>query len=328
MSELPSDRLQESPPFTYCGIDLFGSSTIKNYRKELKRYGVMFTSLCNRVIYNEVAQSLEFETFILSSRRFIGRQVNIRLMRSDNGTNFVGTIKELRKAFQEMDHNQISQYLQRHRTDWITWIRNPPTASHMDGVWEEQIRTARSILNVLLKTHRRSLNDEALHTLLIEVEAIVNSQPMTTETINDVQSHVPLSPSNLLTMKSKVVMPPPGSFGPADVDCRRRWRRTQHRVNEFWARWRKEFIQTLQERKSCRSKRRNFQIVLLKADYNRNNRPIVRIIEAFPDKLGIVRTIKLRLGDAVGAEQRELVRPITKIVLLVDSGRRFPGGKR
>ena len=29
MSELPSDRLQESPPFTYCGVDLFGLFTIK-----------------------------------------------------------------------------------------------------------------------------------------------------------------------------------------------------------------------------------------------------------------------------------------------------------
>ena len=75
------------------------------------------------------------------------------------------------------------------------------------------------------------MNDEALHTSLVEVEAIVNSRPMTTETIINVQSHVPLSPSNLLTMKSKVVMPPPGSFGPADAYCRKRWRRTRHIVN-------------------------------------------------------------------------------------------------
>ena len=121
----------------------------------------------------------------------------------------------------------------------------------MNGVWEQQIRTARSILKALLKTHGRSLNDEALHTLLIEGETIVNLRPMTTETINDVQSGVPLSPSNILTMKSNVFMPPPGSFGLADSYCRKRWRRTQHIVNEFWARWCKEFIQTSQERKSC-----------------------------------------------------------------------------
>ena len=189
----------------------------------------------------------------------------------------------------------------------------------MGGAWERQIRTARSILNALLKTHGKSLNDEALDTLLIEDN---NRRPLTTDTINDVQIHVPLSSSNLLTMKSKVVMPPPGSFGPADAYCRKRWRRTQHIVNEFWARWRKEFIQSLQERKSCRRKRRNFQkgdVVLLEAVYNRNNWPIARIIETIPDKHEIVRTIELRLGDAAGAEQRELVRPITKIVLLVKS---------
>ena len=91
------------------------------------------------------------------------------------------------------------------------------------------------------------MNDQALRTLLIGVEETVNSRAMTTETINDVQSHVLLSPSNVLTMRSKVVMPPPGSFGPADAYCHKRWRRTKDIINEFWARWRKEFIQTLQE---------------------------------------------------------------------------------
>ena len=147
-------------------------------------------------------------------------------MRSDNGTNFVGAINELRKAFQEMGHNQISNYLKTHGAYWITWIT----------------------------THRRSLNDETLHTLLIEFKAIINSREMTTEIINDVQSHVPLSPSNLLTMKSKVVMPPSGRFGPADTYCYKRLNKIQHIVNKFWARLRKEFIQTLQEQKSCRRK--------------------------------------------------------------------------
>ena len=80
----------------------------------------MFPCLCSCAIHIEVAQSLETDSFILSLKRFIGRQGNIHLMRSDNGTNFVVAINELRKAFQEMDHNQISQYLQRHGADWIT----------------------------------------------------------------------------------------------------------------------------------------------------------------------------------------------------------------
>ena len=93
----------------------------------------------------------------------------------DNSNNFVGANKELRKAFQEMDHNQISQYLQIHGANCITWIRNLPTASQIDGVWERKMRTTRNLFNALLKTHERSLNNEALQALLIEVEAIVNS---------------------------------------------------------------------------------------------------------------------------------------------------------
>ena len=40
MADLPSDRLEPSPPFTFCAVDLFGSWYNKEGRKELKRYGV------------------------------------------------------------------------------------------------------------------------------------------------------------------------------------------------------------------------------------------------------------------------------------------------
>ena len=49
----------------------------------------------------------------------------------------------------------------------------------MGGVWEKQIKSARTILMSLLHTHGRSLNDESLRTLLAETEATVNSRPST-----------------------------------------------------------------------------------------------------------------------------------------------------
>ena len=42
---------------------------------------------------------------------------------------------------------------------------------------------------------------------MIEVVAIVNSRQLTIETIADGTSEAAISPSNLLTMKSKVLMP-------------------------------------------------------------------------------------------------------------------------
>ena len=78
----------------------------------------------------------------------------------------------------------------------------------------------------------------------------------------------------------------------------------------------------MQELKPCRTKRRNFQkrdVVLLRTNSSRNHWSIARMIETFADKHGIVQTIKLRLGDVVGADQRELVWSITKFKLLLES---------
>ena len=125
MAELSFNRLQEEPPFTYFGVDLFGPFVICSKRKELKRYGVMFTCFCSRAIHTEVAHSLDTDSFLLTLRRFIGRRGNIRQMSSDNGSNFVGAVKELRKSFQNMNHSRINEYLQMHGADWITLINNP-----------------------------------------------------------------------------------------------------------------------------------------------------------------------------------------------------------
>ena len=84
-----------------------------------------------------------------------------------------------------------------------------------------------------------SLDQESLSTFFAEVEAIVNSRLMVAEIINDVNSEVVISPSHILTMKPKVVMPPPSVFGKPDLYCRRRWRRIQHISNGFWSRCRK-----------------------------------------------------------------------------------------
>ena len=44
----------------------------------------------------------------------------MRQIRSDNGSNFVGTEQKLFKTFSEMDHNKIENFLQDYGGDWIT----------------------------------------------------------------------------------------------------------------------------------------------------------------------------------------------------------------
>ena len=132
---------------------------------------------------------------------------------------------------------------------------------------------------------------------MTETEAIINSRPLTVESLSDINSEIPLSPSNLLTMKSDAIMPPPGIFNRPDLYSRRQWRRVQHIAGEFLSRWRKEFLQSLQARQKWNIPKRNFQvgdIVLLKEDTWRNKWPIVN---TEPDSRGIVRSVQLKVID-------------------------------
>jgi len=247
MADLPKERCSTEGPFTYNGLDMFGPFYIKEGRKEIKRFVALFTCLSSRAIHLETTNSLETDSFIQALRRFVSRRGKVREIISDNGNNFVGTKNEWKRAFKEMDHERISSFLLSQSCDWIDWKRNPPLASHMGGVWERQIRSVRNVLSSLLRDHSSNINDESLRTLLTEAECIVNSRPLTVENLQDPTS-LPLSPNTLLTMKSKVVLPPPGVFQKEDMFCRKRWRQVQYLANEFWVRWRKEFLHNLQVR--------------------------------------------------------------------------------
>ena len=121
----------EEPPFTYCGVDMFGPFEIKERRNTLKRNGALFTCLTSRAIHIEMTKSMDTDSFILALRRFIARRGNIRSIRCDNGSNFIGAEKELEKCMNEMDNKRIGDFLLEKRADWIVRKKNPPMASRM-----------------------------------------------------------------------------------------------------------------------------------------------------------------------------------------------------
>ncbi|XP_060601271.1 uncharacterized protein LOC132754629 [Ruditapes philippinarum] len=210
MSDLPFDRVDAcTPPFTYSGVDFFGPFHVKEGRKDLKRYGVLFTCLTCRAIHIEIANTLDTHSFINALRRFLSVRGPIRQLRSDRGTNFVGAERELREAVSEMNNDKITNFLLKEGCDTFLFKFNVPSASHMGGVWERQIRTVRNILSGLLHNFGGQLDDEALRTFACEVTAIVNSRPLSVENLNDPLSAEPLTPNHLLTMKTQG--PPPSS---------------------------------------------------------------------------------------------------------------------
>ena len=60
-------------------------------------------------------------------------------------------------------------------------------------------------------------------------------------------------------------------------------------------------LQTLQVRHKWNNQKRNFKVgdvVLLREDSVRNKWPMARIVETEPDSNRVVRSVKLKLGDA------------------------------
>ena len=163
----------------------------------------------------------------------------------------------------------------------------------------------------------------------------MNSRPLALNDMSSADSPEPLTPNHLLTMKSKVLMPPPGVFLREDVYLRRRWRRVQHLTNAFWERWRKEFLSTLQLGKKWIKPQRNMavnDVVLMKYENApRNMWRLTRVKEVFPSKDGLVRKVKLTMAarslDKNGKRIEEvqyLNRPVHELVLIQEGVREFP----
>lgn len=140
MADLPMDRVTPGKPFSSVGIDCFGPFQVKIGRSRVKRYGCIFTCLTTRAVHIEKLDTMETDSFINGLRRFESRRGVPDIVRSDNGTNFKGAEKELGRAIQDWNQQQINKYMLQRQ---IQWCFNPPFASHMGGVWERQIRTVR-----------------------------------------------------------------------------------------------------------------------------------------------------------------------------------------
>ena len=118
-------------------------------------------------------------------------------------------------------------------------------------------------------------------------------------------------------MKSQIIMPPPGDFTSADLYTRRRWRTVQYILNEFWLRWKSEYLSNLQSRQKWNSASKNFvvnDVVLVKDDGARNEWSLARIIRTKTSDDGNVRSVIL-----ITSKQKEIERPIHKLVSIMES---------
>lgn len=122
----------------------------------------------------------------------------------------------------------------------------------------------------------------------------------------------------LITMKTRPLGPPPGDFLPTDLYAQRRWKRVQYLADQFWLRWRREYLQSLQPRKKWNQSQRDLvegDIVLMKEGEYRNDWPLGRVTKAVKSEDGKVR--KAHITVVRDGQKRVMFRPIKELILLV-----------
>ena len=169
---LPDFRVAKSLPFSNTGIDFAGPLFVKTGQGDMRKaYIALFTCCVARAIHLELIDDLNTLTFMNCFRRFCSRRGTPRLINTENAKTFKAANKLLNKLAK--DHTFV-EYLVHRR---IKWKFNLPLSPWWGGYFERMVGSVKRCLRKVLKNARLSFDE--LHTVLTEVENILNSRPLT-----------------------------------------------------------------------------------------------------------------------------------------------------
>ena len=267
MGQLPEVRVKPSKPFTNTGVDYSGPFFVKQGGKRsktfVKCYVALFICLSTKAIHLELVSELSTEAYIASLRRFIARRGLCNNIYSDNGTNFVGAEKELKKIiFEEESTERISKFAVQ---QGINFHFIPPCSPHMGGIWEAGVKSMKFHLRRVVGNAK--LTFEEFYTLLCQVEAVLNSRPICTLSNNPDNLQV-LTPGHFLIGTSLLSLP---DHNLIDLPSNRlsRWLHIQQMVQRLWRCWSHDYLHQLQQRNKWKDIQSNVtigDIVLAKED--------------------------------------------------------------
>lgn len=309
MAPLPRERITETGPFNVVGIDFCGPLYVRNTAVDTKAYIAVFSCAVTRAIHLELTSRTTSQAFLFAFRRFVSRRGLPSIVYSDNARTFHQSAKLLNLA----SSPEVQDYTSGLR---IQWRFNVERAPWWGGWWERVIRSVKDCLKRCLG--RNSLSYEELTTVLLEVEAVLNSRPLTylSSEPDDLQA---LTPSHFLLGKRAISLPlevEPTSLSSTPVDLRRRARVWKRTLEHLWKRWRKEYLLQLRSAHiSTTTSPPRLQIgdvVIVEDD---NTPPLLwklgRVTTTFPGRDGVTRACALRLSNG-----SQLRRPVQRLYLL------------
>ena len=290
---LPTDRLSQQHAFSTIGIDYTGPLYCSDSGRQ-KLYILLFTCAITRAIHLELTESLSTPDFVLAFRRFVSRRAMPSIIYSDNAKTFKSASELLKRQFDNCS---------------INWKFSIPLAPWYGGFWE---RLFRSIKGSLKKTlGNRTVPRRELETVLFEVEACINSRPLTTVANSD-SPHI-LTPSNFLIGRGTPLTTNELASLEKVNSLSETFRRQQDAVKCFWEIWQNEYIRNLPPltRKNGNCNIAVGSIVLIKQEGKpRIEWPLALILKLIPGRDGLIRAVQLK------TETGTFTRAIKKLVHL------------
>ena len=296
MAPLPKSRLQQTMrAFERVGVD-YGSPYLTKQgrgKTRAKRYLCLFTCLATRAVHLEMAYALDTDSFINAFSRMVARRGTPKYVLSDSGTNFVGVEQEPGELVEALDQKKIASKTTREYD--IECKFNPPCAPHFGDVFEAMIKSAKKSMRAILGN--ADVTDEELQTAICGTERLLNSPPITFVSA-DHEDFSPLTPSHFLTGELG------GKFAPEAADQkeifnpRKRWHHVQQLLGQFWKRWRREFLPSLNTRKKWFHPNQNLKkddvVMVVEKEVKRAEWPLGRVVEAFLGVDKLVRVVKIK----------------------------------
>lgn len=305
MGDLPAYRMSQTIPFMYTGVDYAGFFNIKTSQRKnapfIKGYVSVFICLTTRALHLELVSDLSAEQFLKAFKRFVSRRGIPSKMYSDNGTNFVKASKLLNDMFdqtirQNLEENE--QFVAWLNSNRIQWSNIPPHAPHFGG-WESGVKLMKHHLKRILGDVRLTFED--FNTLIIEIEAIVNSRPLWAIP-SKVDEFEALTPGHFLVFRALNTLPEP-NLAHLAINRLNQYQYLCRLVSDFWKLWSKEYFHQFQTRNKWKDSQPNVklnQIVLIMED---NESPtqwsMGRIVNIIKGRDNLVRVAEIMVSNKI-----------------------------
>lgn len=311
MGDLPSARVQPHRPFLHTGVDYAGpiwSRTSKGRgHKATKSWIAVFICFTTKAVHLELVSALTSEAFVAAFHRFTARRGNCSDVYCDNGTNFVGADRDMRKHLGEAMTDDTWRAIL--CSTGTTYHFAPPGSPHFNGLAEATVKMAKAAMRKVLG--ESTLTFEELATFLTQVEAAINSRPICVMPSDGVD-FAALTPGHFLVGQPLTAIPEPNLLE-QNIPMARRWTSTQQMVQHFWRRWSHEYLHQLQQRQKWAKPQRNIEvgdIVIIQDECLVTRWKMGRVVETHPGADGHVRVVSIKTASGI------IKRSIVKLCIL------------